>query len=64
MAGCFDEPFQLGGQPVTVRASVGVAVHVAPVADDGGEGLLRTADAAMYRVKAYRSDPAGGRRRG
>ncbi|WP_281283483.1 hypothetical protein [Modestobacter excelsi] len=41
-----------------------MAVHVAPVADDGGEGLLRTADAAMYRVKAYRSDPAGGRRRG
>jgi diguanylate cyclase (GGDEF)-like protein len=64
VAGCFDEPFRLGDRQVTVRASVGVAVHVAPIARDGGEELLRTADEAMYRVKEHRRDLAGGRRRG
>jgi GGDEF domain-containing protein len=43
---------------------VGVAVHVAPVAGDGGEELLRTADEAMYRVKECRRDLVGDRRRG
>jgi diguanylate cyclase (GGDEF)-like protein len=64
VSSCFDEPFRLGDQDVTVRASVGVAVHVAPVAEDDGEELLRTADEAMYRVKECRRGPVGDRRRG
>jgi diguanylate cyclase (GGDEF)-like protein len=63
VACCFDQPFRLGDQQVTVRASVGVAVHTAPTTDDGGEELLRTADEAMYRVKERRRDLVGGRRR-
>jgi uncharacterized protein (TIGR02265 family) len=63
VSSCFDEPFRLGDRDVTVRASVGVAVHVAPVAEDDGQELLRTADEAMYRVKECRRGPAGDRRR-
>jgi diguanylate cyclase (GGDEF)-like protein len=63
VAGCFTEPFRLRGQDVVIRASVGVAVHVAPRAADGGEELLRTADEAMYRMKARRRGPGADRRR-
>jgi uncharacterized protein (TIGR02265 family) len=51
VAACFGEPFLLDGREVPVRASVGVALHVAPDAADRGEALLRRADAAMYRAK-------------
>jgi diguanylate cyclase (GGDEF)-like protein/PAS domain S-box-containing protein len=47
-------PFDVGGQPMAVTASVGV-VH----ADDGSVGsgeLLRRADVAMYRAKAKGGD--------
>jgi diguanylate cyclase (GGDEF)-like protein len=62
VAGCFDDPFRLGGREVTVQASVGVAVHLAAVAEDRGEDLLRAADEAMYRVKERRRGPADDRR--
>jgi diguanylate cyclase (GGDEF)-like protein/PAS domain S-box-containing protein len=45
----FDDPFELLGRLMTVRASVGVVV-----ATDGlrtGDDLLRDADVAMYRAK-------------
>ena len=45
----FDEPFELAGNESFVTASVGVAVH--PEDGDDVEGLLRKADAAMYRSK-------------
>jgi diguanylate cyclase (GGDEF)-like protein len=62
VADCFAEPFRLRGQDVEIRASVGVAVHVAPRRADSEE-LLRTADEAMYRVKERRRAPGGNRRR-
>jgi diguanylate cyclase (GGDEF)-like protein len=62
VAECFQAPFDLGGREVTVGASVGVAVHVAAAVEDHGEGLLRAADEAMYRVKERHRAPAGGRR--
>jgi diguanylate cyclase (GGDEF)-like protein len=63
VARCFDAPFRLGGRELSVQASVGVAVHVAPVAEDRGEDLLRAADEAMYRVKEGRRGPEDDRRR-
>jgi diguanylate cyclase (GGDEF)-like protein/PAS domain S-box-containing protein len=42
-------PFDLGGQAVTLTASVGV-VHASDALADGGE-LLRRADLAMYQAK-------------
>lgn len=43
-------PFDLRGQDVRVGASVGVAVFPDHAADSGG--LMKSADTAMYRVKA------------
>ena len=57
VAGCFTEPFVLDGHEVAVEASVGIAVHTAPGAADQGEGLLKQADAAMYRHKGRRRGP-------
>jgi diguanylate cyclase (GGDEF)-like protein len=62
VADCFAEPFQLRGRDVEIRASVGVAVHVAARGADSEE-LLRTADEAMYRVKERRRTPGGNRHR-
>lgn len=46
---CFEEPFDVGGQPHYARASIGIASTA-----DGSvcpEVLLREADTAMYRAK-------------
>ena len=43
----FDEPFDLGGEPIHISASIGVATSPPFDADT----LLRHADAAMYRAK-------------
>jgi diguanylate cyclase (GGDEF)-like protein/PAS domain S-box-containing protein len=43
----FDTPFVIGGQPLEVSASIGVATSTA----DDAERLLHHADAAMYRAK-------------
>ena len=51
-SGCaaeLDEPLQVGGAPVYISASFGVAYAGA---DSDAEGLLRDADAALYRAKA------------
>jgi diguanylate cyclase (GGDEF)-like protein/PAS domain S-box-containing protein len=48
------QPFELGGRPTSVRASIGVAIHDV----DGGDAdeLLRRADIAMYAAKARGGD--------
>ncbi len=50
IARALEQPFELDGREVMVRATVGVSLYP----DDGvdGETLLRRADAAMYRNKA------------
>jgi predicted signal transduction protein with EAL and GGDEF domain len=53
------QPFAIAGQSLRVCASVGVAVGPHDAAD--ADGLLRHADAAMYRSKGRSSAPAGGR---
>ena len=45
----FDEPFDLDGRQMPIRASVGVVVT--PVGERTGDDLLRDADVAMYRAK-------------
>jgi diguanylate cyclase (GGDEF)-like protein len=42
-------PMQIAGADVDVRASVGIAI--APVGNDGVDGLLSRADVAMYHAK-------------
>jgi diguanylate cyclase (GGDEF)-like protein/PAS domain S-box-containing protein len=49
LAAELDEPLQVGGAPVYISASFGVAYAGA---DSDAEGLLRDADAALYRAKA------------
>jgi len=44
-------PFAIGGHAVTIAASAGVAVAPAGQGEDAA-GLLRVADAALYRAKA------------
>ena len=44
------EPVILGEHPVSVRASIGIALAHGP--DDDPDALLRNADVAMYRAKA------------
>ena len=46
----FEEPFELEGKEVYVRASVGIAVSEGGV-DGDAEELLRNADVAMYMAK-------------
>ncbi|HEV2634183.1 MAG TPA: EAL domain-containing protein [Actinocrinis sp.] len=47
---CLLEPFDCGGKPIHVRASIGIALATGPAAT--ADALLRDADAAMYQVKA------------
>jgi diguanylate cyclase (GGDEF)-like protein len=49
LAGALAEPFDLGGNEVFVTASIGIAVSDG--IDEDAHGLLRDADAAMYRAK-------------
>ncbi|MGD0156285.1 MAG: diguanylate cyclase [Terracidiphilus sp.] len=49
---CFDEPFAVGGHNVHGSASVGIALY--PEDAVTADGLLSTADAAMYAVKESR----------
>jgi diguanylate cyclase (GGDEF)-like protein/PAS domain S-box-containing protein len=49
LAAELDEPLQVGGAPVYISASFGVAYAGA---DSDAEGLMRDADAALYRAKA------------
>ncbi len=51
-------PFIIGGQSLSISASIGCAVYP----DDAGDGhaLLRHADAAMYEAKRSRHAPAAG----
>jgi diguanylate cyclase (GGDEF)-like protein/PAS domain S-box-containing protein len=46
----FIEPFLLGGHVIKISASIGASLYPDDASDI--EGLLGTADAAMYRVKA------------
>ena len=49
------EPLRLpGGQPLTVRASVGITTTANP--DHPGEALFREADLALYRAKEHGRD--------
>ena len=52
--GALAQPFELGGRPTSVRASIGVAIRDV----DGGDAdeLLRRADIAMYAAKARGGD--------
>jgi len=50
------EPIEHGGSRFRLSASVGIAF--APEHGTTGEGLLRAADAAMYRAKRERSGPS------
>ncbi|MGZ4810490.1 MAG: diguanylate cyclase domain-containing protein, partial [Thermoanaerobaculia bacterium] len=43
------KPLNLGGVPVEVSASIGIAIY--PVDGNDAESLLRNADSAMYRAK-------------
>jgi diguanylate cyclase (GGDEF)-like protein/PAS domain S-box-containing protein len=46
---CLDEPLHFGGDPLRVRASIGVAL--ADSHDLAPEAIIRNADHAMYRAK-------------
>jgi diguanylate cyclase (GGDEF)-like protein/PAS domain S-box-containing protein len=50
IAEALEIPFVLGEQEVFVTSSIGIAA-LSPREEDGPEGLLRDADAAMYRAK-------------
>ena len=45
----FESPFEINGQPIRSGASLGLTVY--PLDERSASGLLRNADAAMYRVK-------------
>ena len=47
---CLTHPFECGGKPVHVRASVGIALSDGPATTV--DALLRDADTAMYHVKS------------
>ena len=49
LLGALREPFVVGGSEIRTGASIGVSLYPADAADT--EGLLRHADAAMYRAK-------------
>jgi diguanylate cyclase (GGDEF)-like protein len=46
----FDDPFNVGGRQLTVKASIGVAVS--PWDGEDADTLLKHADTAMYQAKA------------
>ena len=50
LLGACDAPLDIDGHALQVGLSIGVARGVAPI--DGLDGLLRAADAAMYRAKS------------
>ncbi len=56
LAGAFDEPFQIAGRPLTLKASIGRATF--PRDAESAEQLLSTADAAMFAGKRARKAPA------
>jgi diguanylate cyclase (GGDEF)-like protein len=58
LGSAFSEPFAVDGHKLVVRASIGRAVW--PIDALDVEGLLREADATMYRVKRSRSARAWG----
>jgi diguanylate cyclase (GGDEF)-like protein len=64
VAEAFGEPFRLEGTPVVIGTSTGVAVHAGRSADPSSdaEGLLRAADAAMYRHKQRERPPTSAAR--
>lgn len=45
----FESPFEINGQPIRSGASLGLTLY--PLDERSASGLLRNADAAMYRVK-------------
>ncbi|MGE0810049.1 MAG: putative bifunctional diguanylate cyclase/phosphodiesterase, partial [Immundisolibacter sp.] len=45
----FESPFEINGQPIRSGASLGLTLY--PIDERSASGLLRNADAAMYRVK-------------
>lgn len=45
----FASPFEINGQPIRSAASLGLTLY--PLDERSASGLLRNADAAMYRVK-------------
>jgi diguanylate cyclase (GGDEF)-like protein len=45
----FESPFEISGQPIRSGASLGLTLY--PLDERTASGLLRNADAAMYRVK-------------
>ena len=49
----FSTPLQVDGQPMVVRASMGISVY--PTDGDDARTLLASADAAMYRAKEQRT---------
>jgi diguanylate cyclase (GGDEF)-like protein len=51
----FDEPFEIAGRPLTLRASIGRATFPRDAAT--AEQLLTTADAAMFAGKRARKAP-------
>lgn len=50
------EPFFIGGQQLTVTASLGIALY--PEGSTSASDLLRNADTAMYQAKAHGKDNA------
>ncbi|MBP7694546.1 MAG: diguanylate cyclase [Anaerolineales bacterium] len=46
------QPFSYAGRPHSLSASLGVSIY--PLDSETSEGLLRRADEAMYRAKAWR----------
>lgn len=46
---CFDQPFNIQGQPHSITATMGVAVY--PQSGLDSDTLLRNADVALYRAK-------------
>ena len=53
---CLETPFMIGGIPISVEASIGVATM--PEHADNADTLLQRADIAMYRAKQMASDYA------
>lgn len=59
LAAGFDDPFEMGGKPLSVAVSIGRSIYPADAPD--ADGLLRRADAAMFADKRGRrrtDDPA------
>src|SRR6185436_16384074 len=45
----FSEPFRISGREIFVSTSIGISMYPFDAEDD--QGLLKSADAAMYRAK-------------